>query len=220
MATDPGRHVSVGQPLQLSLRPHFFFKISKISFPFVFISSFLVAIAEIDEDLFACVNFGRAVRVWSSPRMAAKTMMMRKEATAQGNGAAVQPPPPTAAKMNEVMFAKCECCGLTEECTEAYVAKVRERNQGRWICGLCAEAVKDEMARSSSERRIGSEEALNRHMTFCKKFKAQRPPPSPTEDLILAVKQLLLRSLDSPRSSPVKKQGLLRSQSCFSSIDG
>ncbi|XP_031102381.1 uncharacterized protein LOC116006225 [Ipomoea triloba] len=152
--------------------------------------------------------------------MAAKTMMMRKEATAQGNGAAVQPPPPTAAKMNEVMFAKCECCGLTEECTEAYVAKVRERNQGRWICGLCAEAVKDEMARSSSERRIGSEEALNRHMTFCKKFKAQRPPPSPTEDLILAVKQLLLRSLDSPRSSPVKKQGLLRSQSCFSSIDG
>ncbi|XP_019195646.1 PREDICTED: uncharacterized protein LOC109189306 [Ipomoea nil] len=146
--------------------------------------------------------------------MAAKTMMMRKEAAAQGNGAAA-----AAAKMNEVMlFAKCECCGLTEECTEAYVAKVRERNQGRWICGLCAEAVKDEIARS--ERRIGSEEALNRHMTFCKKFKAQRPPPSPTEDLILAVKQLLLRSLDSPRSSPVKKQGLLRSQSCFSSIDG
>lgn len=148
--------------------------------------------------------------------MAAKTMM-RKEAAAQENGVEAQPPPP-AAKMNEVMFVKCECCGLTEECTEAYVAKIRERNQGRWICGLCAEAVKDEMVRS--ERRIGSEEALKRHITFYMKFKAQSPPPKPTEELILAVKQLLLRSLDSPRSSPVRKQGLLRSQSCFSSIDG
>ncbi|CAH9073293.1 unnamed protein product [Cuscuta epithymum] len=123
-----------------------------------------------------------------------------------------------AASTNEVVFAKCECCGLTEECTEAYVAKVRERNQGRWICGLCAEAVKDEVVRS--ERRIGNEEALNRHMTFYKEFKAQNPPPNPTEELILAVKQLLLRSLDSPRSSPVRKQTFLRSQSCFSSIDG
>ncbi|RAL52843.1 unnamed protein product [Cuscuta campestris] len=150
--------------------------------------------------------------------MAAK--MMRKEAAVvQGNATeAKTEEEAAAAKSNEVVFAKCECCGLTEECTEAYVAKVREKNQGRWICGLCAEAVKDEMVRS--ERRIGNEEALNRHMSFYKKFKAQSPPPNPTEELILAVKQLLLRSLDSPRSSPVRKPTFLRSQSCFSSIDG
>nr|XP_016433596.1 PREDICTED: uncharacterized protein LOC107760091 [Nicotiana tabacum] len=147
--------------------------------------------------------------------MSAKMMM--KEA-ANVTAIESQSPVAAAAKMkNEVQFAKCECCGLTEECTEAYIARVRERNQGRWICGLCAEAVKDEMVRSSSsERRIGREEALNRHMTFCKKFRAKSLPKNPTDELISAVKQLLLRSLDSPRSS---RQGLVRSQSCFSAID-
>ncbi|RAL45844.1 hypothetical protein DM860_005998 [Cuscuta australis] len=97
--------------------------------------------------------------------MAAK--MMRKEAAVvQGNVTEAKPEEAAAvaAKSNEVVFAKCECCGMTEECTESYVAKVREKNQGRWICGLCAEAVKDAMVRS--ERRIGNEEALNRHMSF------------------------------------------------------
>ncbi|PHT60798.1 hypothetical protein T459_35350 [Capsicum annuum] len=136
---------------------------------------------------------------------------------------------------NEVQFGKCCCCGLTEECTEAYIMSVKERNQGRWLCGLCAEAVKDEMLRScssssssSSERRriekdeamnrhmtfckkfraknvprIEKDEAMNRHMTFCKKFRAKNVPPNATDDeLISAVKQLMLRSLESPRSSP------------------
>lgn len=120
---------------------------------------------------------------------------------------------------NEVQFAKCECCGLTEEYTKAYIARVRERNEGLWICGLCAEAVKDEMVRSSSERRIGRDEALNRHMTFCKKFRTKSLPPNPTDELISAVKQLMLRSLDSPRSNSMSRGGLVRWQSCFSAID-
>ncbi|PHU08105.1 hypothetical protein BC332_24594 [Capsicum chinense] len=114
---------------------------------------------------------------------------------------------------NEVQFGKCCCCGLTEECTEAYIMSVKERNQGRWLCGLCAEAVKDEMLRScsssssssssSERRRIEKDEAMNRHMTFCKKFRAKNVPPNATDDeLISAVKQLMLRSLESPRSSP------------------
>ncbi|XP_060185598.1 uncharacterized protein LOC132615057 [Lycium barbarum] len=111
-----------------------------------------------------------------------------------------------AEAMNEVEMVKCECCGLTEECTVAYIARVRERNEGRWICGLCAEAVKDEIMRS--ERRIGTEEAINRHMNFCKEFRALKPPQHPTEELIAAVKQLMLRSLDTPKSSPVRRQGL------------
>ncbi|KAF3633227.1 hypothetical protein T459_17094 [Capsicum annuum] len=125
------------------------------------------------------------------------------------------------AKMNEVELVKCECCGLTEECTVAYIGRVKERNEGRWVCGLCGEAVKDEIMRASAERRIGREEALNRHMSFCKKFRALKPPLHPTEELISAVKQLMLRSLDSPRVSPVRRTrgGLVRSQSCFSAID-
>uniref|UniRef100_A0A3Q7HPJ6 DUF1677 family protein n=1 Tax=Solanum lycopersicum TaxID=4081 RepID=A0A3Q7HPJ6_SOLLC len=113
---------------------------------------------------------------------------------------------------SEIQFVKCACCGLTEECTESYIARVRDRNEGRWICGLCAEAVKDEMVRS---RRIGRDEALNRHMTFCKKFRAKSLPPNPTGELISAVKQLLLKTLDSPTSNTVSRRALVRSQSCF-----
>lgn len=136
-----------------------------------------------------------------------------------------------AAQGTEVECAKCECCGLTEECTPTYISRIRERHQGRWICGLCAEAVKDEVLRSE-ERRIGTEEALNRHMNFCKKFRSATPPPNPTDDLISAVKQLLLRCLESPRgvrsnpSSPKRKDEAVlsrstfgRSQSCFSTMD-
>lgn len=82
--------------------------------------------------------------------------------------AAAAPESQTSLKMNnqtELEFAKCDCCGLTEECTLAYIARIRERFQGRWICGLCAEAVKDEICRS--EMFISMEEALNLHMNFC-----------------------------------------------------
>ncbi|KAD6454571.1 hypothetical protein E3N88_09277 [Mikania micrantha] len=98
-----------------------------------------------------------------------------------------------------VEFVKCECCGLSEECTPAYIATVRESNHGRWICGLCAEAVKEEMERSCSE---SEEDALDRHMRFCKNFRSSMSSPAtnPAENLIAAVKQLLIRSLDSPRS--------------------
>ncbi|KAL0909488.1 hypothetical protein M5K25_020362 [Dendrobium thyrsiflorum] len=48
---------------------------------------------------------------------------------------------------DELGFAECECCGLTEERREIYVATVRGRYGGRWICGLCAEAVEEETFR-------------------------------------------------------------------------
>eukprot|EP00262_Sarcandra_glabra_P001005 TRINITY_DN1101_c0_g1_i1.p1 TRINITY_DN1101_c0_g1~~TRINITY_DN1101_c0_g1_i1.p1 ORF type:complete len:155 (+),score=4.19 TRINITY_DN1101_c0_g1_i1:185-649(+) len=126
----------------------------------------------------------------------------------------------------EVEFAKCDCCGLTEECTLPYIARVRERYQGKWICGLCSEAGEDEIYRS--DRLIGTEEALNRHLNFCKKFTSSSPPnPS---DLITAMRQILRRSFDSPRvlrstpSSPSRKEddvprhSLARSGSCFSTL--
>ncbi|KAJ8751083.1 hypothetical protein K2173_016264 [Erythroxylum novogranatense] len=98
---------------------------------------------------------------------------------------------------SEVEFAQCECCGLTEECTPEYIAHVRDMHGGRWICGLCAEAVQDETRRS--KRDITAEQALKLHMKFCQQFISSRPPTNPTEDLISAMKQLLRRTLDSPR---------------------
>ncbi|XP_074584724.1 uncharacterized protein LOC141840583 [Curcuma longa] len=99
----------------------------------------------------------------------------------------------------EVEFAACDCCGMTEECTPAYIAGVRERHGGRWICGLCAEAVQDEICRFGLL--ISPEEAMVRHATFCRNFRSAKAPPADSaEQLIAAVKQLLRRSLESPRT--------------------
>ncbi|VAI77364.1 uncharacterized protein LOC125520620 [Triticum urartu] len=68
--------------------------------------------------------------------------------------------------VSEVEDAKCECCGMSEECTPEYIRGVRGRFSGRWVCGLCAEAVNEE-----AEKNGGSlEEALRTHMGVCKRF--------------------------------------------------
>ncbi|KVI05865.1 Protein of unknown function DUF1677, plant [Cynara cardunculus var. scolymus] len=141
---------------------------------------------------------------------------------------ATESPPVTAnlsSQTTEVEFAVCDCCGLTEECTPAYMERIRERYQGKWICGLCGEAVKDEIVRS--ERLISTEEAMNRHMTFCRASRSSGPPPNPAVHLIAAMRQILRRSLDSPRSlrsmpsSPTKNidsSSLSRSESCMPNL--
>ncbi|KMZ57891.1 hypothetical protein ZOSMA_81G01100 [Zostera marina] len=91
-----------------------------------------------------------------------------------------------------VELAKCECCELTEECTVEYMARVKASHNGRWICGLCAEAVKDEIFRS--EKHITIEEALDRHTNFQYSFS---PSPNPTIHLILAVRRLMRRKFKS-----------------------
>ncbi|KAK9726883.1 hypothetical protein RND81_05G243400 [Saponaria officinalis] len=121
----------------------------------------------------------------------------------------------------EIQFIKCECCGLTEECTPAYIEKIRKRYMGKWICGLCSEAVKDEVARF--QRLITTEEALNRHVNVCRKFQSSCPPAGgdPAVHLISAMRSILRRSLDSRSApaSPTREVGthlkLTRSESCF-----
>jgi hypothetical protein len=99
----------------------------------------------------------------------------------------------TSTKGSEVEFARCESCGLTEECTEAYIERVRERFEGKWICGLCGEAVKDEMLRCVSGT---IQEALTRHIQFRRSLD---PPSDPTVHLISAMRQILRKTFDSPR---------------------
>ncbi|XP_040376177.1 uncharacterized protein LOC121053428 [Oryza brachyantha] len=62
--------------------------------------------------------------------------------------------------------AECECCGMSEECTPAYIGAVRQRFSGRWVCGLCAAAVTEEAGKNGGER----EAALAAHMAVCKRF--------------------------------------------------
>lgn len=68
--------------------------------------------------------------------------------------------------VSEVENAKCECCGMCEECTREYIRRVRDMFSGRLICGLCAEAVSVEMEKNGGKR----EKALKEHMSDCVRF--------------------------------------------------
>ncbi|KAG0500455.1 hypothetical protein HPP92_000527 [Vanilla planifolia] len=62
----------------------------------------------------------------------------------------------------------CECCGMQEECTAEYITGVRGFFCGMWVCGLCAEAVKEKMRGPVNP--VGLREALDSHAAFCKQF--------------------------------------------------
>uniref|UniRef100_J3LSS5 DUF1677 family protein n=2 Tax=Oryza brachyantha TaxID=4533 RepID=J3LSS5_ORYBR len=73
-----------------------------------------------------------------------------------------------------VAVMSCECCGLEEECTGEYIGGVRAYFGGRWLCGLCSEAVKYE-AGKSSPRAPDVEGAVRAHMAFCRMLKRGGP---------------------------------------------
>ncbi|CAN6184568.1 unnamed protein product [Urochloa humidicola] len=87
----------------------------------------------------------------------------------------------------------CECCGFTEECTAPYIARVRSRYGGRWICGLCGDAVGEELGRASPP--ISPAEALDRHACVCRRASAPPSPAGSPDDLIAALRLLLRRRL-------------------------
>lgn len=91
---------------------------------------------------------------------------------------------------------KCECCGLVEDCTRDYILGVRAAFGGRWLCGLCSEAVRDEAAKgTTTQRGPGAaaaagrlEAALRDHMAFC--GKCRRSPAFRVAD---GMRQMLRR---------------------------
>ncbi|XP_039126888.1 uncharacterized protein LOC120263028 [Dioscorea cayenensis subsp. rotundata] len=134
-----------------------------------------------------------------------------------------------------VEMVACGCCGIKEECTVEYIAKMKARHGGKWVCGLCDEAVKEEARRAG--RRISKEEALERHTSFIEAFRtatAAARSDSGDDRLVAVMRQLLRRSIDSPRSvaiqstprSPRRKAddggskaaALSRSKSCFPTL--
>lgn len=143
------------------------------------------------------------------------TMELSKEDTDDGTH---QLPP-----ISEVEDAKCECCGLSEECTSEYMNRVRSRFSGKLICGLCAEAVNEEMDKNGGKR----EEALNEHMAACVRFnRVERANPVLYQ--AEAIKEILKKcsrsraksmSPRSDKSSVVqRKGGIARSSSCIPKI--
>ncbi|KAF0909240.1 hypothetical protein E2562_032952 [Oryza meyeriana var. granulata] len=100
-------------------------------------------------------------------------------------------------------MASVRVLGFTQECTAPYMAAVRARYGGRWICGLCGDTVGEELGRV--DPLISPRKVLNRHTAVCR-TRCTTVSPSPEEnagDLIAAVRKLLLRRLGLA-SSPLR----------------
>lgn len=127
----------------------------------------------------------------------------------------------TLPPISEIEDAKCECCGMVEEYTLEYVDKVRGKFCGKWICGLCAEAVKEEMEKNGGKR----EEALEAHMNACFRFnKFGRAYPVLSQ--AQAMREMFRKSVSMDgRGARVKSAGpkdkkgqIARSSSCIPAI--
>ena len=134
--------------------------------------------------------------------------------------------------ISEVEDAKCECCGMVEECTPEYIDKIRDKFLGKWVCGLCSEAVKEELQKRKNDGNGGGgeniEEALAAHMSACVRFnKFGRAYPVLFQ--AEAMREMLKKSkLDGRRAKSIsprdhkggapKKGGIARSSSCIPAI--
>ncbi|CAN8240628.1 unnamed protein product [Cochlearia groenlandica] len=124
--------------------------------------------------------------------------------------------------IEEVEKAKCECCGMREECTVEYIESVRDKFLGKWICGLCSEAVKEEREKRKEN---GLEGALKEHMSACVRFnKLGREYPALFQ--AEAMRDMFRRSTRSQSISPNKpmtsslpnKPSISRTSSCIPAI--
>lgn len=117
-------------------------------------------------------------------------------------------------EVEQEYMSKCECCGITEECTPGYVARMKAMFCGRLVCGLCGEAVKEERMRMGPETSM--ESALCAHMKICFKFNTFTRQ-DPAADLAQAMRQILRRSIElgtfpKPKAKSWQRAGLSRSE--------
>lgn len=114
----------------------------------------------------------------------------------------------------EIELAKCECCGLMEDCTQDYISEVKSNFDGKWLCGLCSEAVRDEVNRGGGKKKQqfggggGMEEAVRAHMSFCRKYKS-----NPAIRVADGMRQMLRRRSGDLTSSPSSSKKYSRSAS-------
>ncbi|KAK4434036.1 hypothetical protein Salat_0566300 [Sesamum alatum] len=95
----------------------------------------------------------------------------------------------------DIELVKCECCGLKEDCTQDYISEVKANFDGKWLCGLCSEAVRDEVNRG--KKQSGMEEAVKAHMSFCRKYKS-----NPAVKVADGMRQMLRRRSGDMSTSP------------------
>ncbi|RLN21708.1 hypothetical protein C2845_PM07G37790 [Panicum miliaceum] len=101
-----------------------------------------------------------------------------------------------------VETVRCACCGGCEDCTASYIRGVRASFCGAWLCGLCAEAVKERARRDPAG---GVAAALGAHEAECRDFNATTRL-NPTLSLAGSMRRIARRSLDR-RTASCKERG-------------
>ncbi|KAJ3677269.1 hypothetical protein LUZ60_002993 [Juncus effusus] len=104
----------------------------------------------------------------------------------------------------------CDCCGLSEECTRSYAARVKSLFCGRWVCGLCSEAIKEELVKLGLGPHVVREEAVSAHLEVCKRF--NKSVKNPAMSLAGALIEILKRKKN------VKRGGGARVERSYSDV--
>ncbi|KAJ8443382.1 hypothetical protein Cgig2_018815 [Carnegiea gigantea] len=121
-------------------------------------------------------------------------------------------------KVAPIEQVQCECCGMKEDCSSNYIEQVKGIHTGRWVCGLCSEAVKERLTQASPNIVMG--DALSLHKQFCLEFKATRM--NPKGSLTCAMRDIARRSCQQrmlTKDKPLMVSKLARSSSCVPRID-
>ncbi|XP_075075656.1 uncharacterized protein LOC107791541 [Nicotiana tabacum] len=116
--------------------------------------------------------------------------------------------------IDEVMQAECECCGLREECTQDYIERIKDSYSGKWVCGLCSEAVKEGQRRGP----VDIDEAVSSHRNFCQEFNSSTRL-NPKLSLTMAMKNIAKRSHENREKTQYPTSKISRSSSCAPRIE-
>lgn len=119
------------------------------------------------------------------------------------------------AKVDEVEQVGCECCGLKEECTQDYIISIKSSYSGRWVCGLCSEAVNERLNRAP---KISIEEALRFHKDFCQEFNSTTRL-NPKLSITSSLRKIARRSCEIRNSKNSSISTIARSSSCIPRFD-
>ncbi|XVF89158.1 hypothetical protein PTKIN_Ptkin19aG0107800 [Pterospermum kingtungense] len=116
---------------------------------------------------------------------------------------------------DQVKQAECECCGLKEDCTTDYIIRVKGCHCGKWVCGLCSEAVKERLNKAPNTAML---EAVSFHREFCQKFNSTTLL-NPKLSLTCSMRDIAKRSHDNRSSHKFSSAPKIsRSSSCVPKI--
>ncbi|KAK4419936.1 hypothetical protein Salat_2406500, partial [Sesamum alatum] len=114
-----------------------------------------------------------------------------------------------------ILQAECECCGLKEECTKEYISRIRNSYSGKWVCGLCSEAVKERLAKPGP---VAIDEAMITHTNFVQEFN-NNTRLNPKLSLTFAMRDIAKRSGEKRKNLSGGMKIITRSSSCVPRID-